>query len=99
MKMLKANNYEQALKEVKAFDEKLAEQLSSEIKEQDSSAYNVVLLSKVNDTVNERYITSLFVQTYNKRAVKKILENYMFLGYKKAVILHDPTVEEKKKSK
>jgi len=91
MKTMKASNYSQALKELKKIDENLVSKIAEDINVADSGHYAVILIKKINDVANERYITRAAVQFFNPRAFARLKKNFTTLSYSKIIILHDPT--------
>ncbi len=94
MKTLKANNLTQAQKELEAIDgltdEKIAK-LKSAVREADKKLYHVILVKKIHDAANQKYLVSFIVQQYNTRAFAKVKTSVTQLGFYKAIVLHDPT--------
>ena len=100
MKTLKANNLTQAKKELGAIDgltDKQIAKLKSEVREADKKLYHVILVKKIHDAANQKYLVSFIVQQYNTRAFAKVKTSVTQLGFHKAIVLHDPTqvAEEK----
>jgi CRISPR/Cas system-associated endonuclease/helicase Cas3 len=73
--------------------------VSEEIKEENSNHYNVIMVQKVNDAVNEAYITKLVPQTFSKQGYEKLKSQFQYLGYHKIVLLHSPEPVKEKEAK
>lgn len=93
MSKINANSYELAVKEVKAFDERLAEKVPQTIKAEDKNHYVVLLVRKVNNPAKKRYDVSFNLQTFDKRSIEKATKNVEQNGFDKLIILHNPTIE------
>jgi hypothetical protein len=94
---MKANNYEQTLKQI---PNEWGVKISDSIDELSKDFYHVVLVQRVNDPEREAYRTSAHVKQFRSEAWNNkkggIKEQLPLLGYKHFFILHDPTkkVEE-----
>lgn len=94
MSTIKANNYSQACKEVEAIEQGLSAKISSEVKEGNQNHFNVIMVQRINDSANERYITKLVPQAFSAEGYEKVKKQFQYLGYSKIVLLHDPTAKE-----
>lgn len=92
---MKANNYQQACKELDAIEAGLSSQISEEVKEGNKGHFNVVMVQRINDSTNERYLTKLIPQAFSESGYDKVKKQFPFLGYSKIVLLHDPTLKVK----
>lgn len=94
MSTIKANNHSQACKELEAIEQGLSSKISSEVKEGNKNHFNVILVQRINDSVNERYITKLVPQAFSAEGYEKVKKQFQYLGYSKVVLLHDPNMKE-----
>lgn len=93
MKKSKANNHQQASKELAVLDAKLAETLQEEINESDKGHYNVILV-RIKDRPGEaKNEVTMNIQTFNKRGFERLGDNLAFHGINKMILLHDPALE------
>ena len=93
---MKASNFTQACKELEAIESGLSNGLSPEIKEGNANHFNIIMVQRINDAVNERYITKLVPQAFSYDGYEKLKKQYQYLGYSKIILLHDPRPVEKK---
>lgn len=95
MKTLKANNQNQALNQLKKIDELTPKQIDSiknrTIRELDKDQYHVILVRKVNNIARQKYDVSLLVQQYTDRGFRQLKKSFVYLGFSKMIILHDPS--------
>ena len=95
---MKANNYEQTIKQV---PNEWGIKIPDSIDELNKDYYHVLMVQRVHNASQETYNTTASVQQFpaqgwqsKKGGIKEMLP---MLGYKHFFILHDPTkVEEKK---
>lgn len=94
MKTSKANNLQQALKELEAIDglkKETIEKFNGEVREADRKKYHVILVKKIHDAAKQRYLVSIVRQQYGKRSWEKVKNSVVQLGFHKAILLHDPS--------
>jgi len=77
---------------VKGITTDVIKRVTKEIPVANSKLYNVILIRKINDVVNETYIVKANVVTYNARGFEKVKKNYMYMGYSTMILLHDPSL-------
>lgn len=97
MKTLKANNLDQAKKEIKEVKESYLDDLQSEIKESEKGYFHVLLIRLIplpNELKNKIEVVP---QIYDPQHFEKLKESYKFLGYHKLIVLHDPLYVAPKK--
>lgn len=97
MSTIKANNYSQASKELEAIEKGLSASISEDVKAGNENHFNVVMVQRINDAVNERYLTKLVPQTFSSEGYEKVKKQFKYLGYTKIILLHDPTLKEEVK--
>ena len=99
MSKIATNNYENAFKQAKAYEEAsgvkagtLTGRIPKEINKADGkNHYHVLLVKKRHDAANERYILAGNVQTFGKGpAFDKISKNFKTQGFASLIIVHDP---------
>ena len=88
MSKIKPNNLVQAQKEWDAIEGKKKNELTTEINEVDKDLFSVGLVRV--DVVNKKVTKSVNVQIFNKRAFEKIEKSFVYLGYDKIIVLHNP---------
>lgn len=86
MNKIKANNYQQAFKEIEA--DKSSESTSKEINENDRGHYVVALVKQQDNPVKKKYDVTINIQQYDDRGF--MTKGLGFLGFDKMVILHNP---------
>jgi hypothetical protein len=90
MNKIKANNYQQAFKEIEAIDKEVAKALPQEINENDRGHYVVALVKQQDNPVKKKYDVTINIQQYDDRGFAKAEKGLAFLGFDKMVILHNP---------
>lgn len=90
MNKIKANNYQQAFKEIDAIDKEVAKALPQEINENDRGHYVVALVKQQDNPVKKKYDVTINIQQYDERGFAKAEKGLAFLGFDKMVILHNP---------
>lgn len=90
MNKIKANNYQQAFKEIEAIDKEVAKALPQEINENDRGHYVVALVKQQDNPVKKKYDVTINIQQYDERGFDKAKKGLAFLGFDKIVILHNP---------
>lgn len=90
MNKIKANNYQQAFKEIEAIDKEVAKALPQEINENDRGHYVVALVKQQDNPVKKKYDVTINIQQYDERGFAKAEKGLAFLGFDKIVILHNP---------
>ena len=90
MNKIKANNYQQAFKEIEAIDKEVAKALPQEINENDRGHYVVALVKQQDNPVKKKYDVTLNIQQYDERGFAKAEKGLAFLGFDKIVIIHNP---------
>lgn len=88
--MAKANNYQKAVAEVEAFDKEAVKLVPEEINEADKGHYNCLMVKRINDAKNQKYVTNIKVQTFDARSFEKAKKSVGVLGYYKMIVLHTP---------
>jgi hypothetical protein len=89
MKNFKANNYQQAKRELEAFSPDLANQLKENISNENAGAYNVIFCSSQHIPTLRTYKNTFFVQTFNFKGYEKA-KKFAAINYDKMILLHDP---------
>ena len=92
MKQLKANNYNQALKEVTALDPSLVEALKEgEINECDRKLYHIMTVTIESRAGQIKNDVNTNIVKLHKHGFERLAKNYVFQGISKLVVLHDPS--------
>ena len=99
MKLLKANNHEQAFKELSEIDKKAAKKLSSEIKESDKRMYHSigVKIETVANSAKNKVV--LQVIKHHKHGFERFSKDFQLHGFMKIIVLHNPENLEEKEEK
>lgn len=99
-KKVSCNNYAQALKIAKAYEEAngvkpgtLTDNIPEEINEADGkNHFHVLLVKKRHDAKNQKYIVTGTLQTFGKGpAFDKLKKNFATQGFTTIIIVHDPS--------
>ena len=91
MKTLKANNYEQAAKELANLDESLVKKISEEINASDKRHYHIITVRIIDRPGKVKNDTQVSIQKYHKHGFEKIVKRFKNTGADYCIVLHDPT--------
>lgn len=91
MKTLKANNYEQAAKELANLDESLVEKVSENIDASDKKHYHVITVRIIDRPGQVKNDTKVNVQKFHKGGFDKIIKRFKNTGADYCIVLHDPS--------
>lgn len=90
MTFVKANNYDQAVKELATQDEKLVSQIPDKIDSAEKEMFHVITV-KVNDRPGQaKNEVVQNVQKYHQVGFDKLKKNFLILGFATLIVLHDP---------
>lgn len=92
MKTLKANNYQQALMELKKLSKKELKKVTEDIKYEDRKHYHVVRVEIIDRSGEETNKVMLTISKHHPNGFEKFKKNYQQLGINRIVVLHDPTL-------
>ena len=95
-KEIKPNNLKQALKEIGALDEALVDSVPDKIAKIEEFVFHVLqvkIVTKIGQVKNDVIVSK---QTYNKRSFEKFKSSYIYLGFDRIIVLHDPNMVEDK---
>lgn len=91
MSKINSNNYTQAVKEVNAMDPEQIQRIPETINANDQKHYHVALI-RINDRPGQpKNDVNVNVQQFHPRGFDKIKKSFVFQGFAKLVIVHDPT--------
>ncbi|QHB40973.1 hypothetical protein HWC99_gp42 [Flavobacterium phage vB_FspS_tant8-1] len=91
MKKVQANNFDQAIKELKALDETQVSKVVEQINENESKHFHVLLIQIIDRPGQPKNQIKVVPQIFNKVAFEKIEKNFGYLGYNKIIVVHNPT--------
>lgn len=91
MKKIQANNFDQAVKEVKALDETQVSRVVEHIKENESKHFHVLMVQIIDRPGQPKNQVKITSQIFNKVAFEKLQKNFKFLGYNKLIVVHNPS--------
>ncbi len=92
MKTIKANNYDQVLKELEAMGAG-KDSVKNEINECDSKMYHIVGV-RIEMGEGLRNKAHFRVMKYHRRGYEKAMRSSYTLGFYKMILLHDPNLKE-----
>lgn len=91
MKKVQANNFDQAIKEMKALDENQVSKVVEQVSEKESKHFHVLLIQIIDRPGQPKNQVKVIPQIFNKVAFEKIEKNFGYLGYNKIIVVHNPT--------
>lgn len=91
MKAQKANNYDVAVKELEGYSEDLKGKISPEIKFQDRKHYISAMVKVIDKPGSPKNDVKVDIICQDKLRFERMQKNYLFHGYAKMVLLHDPS--------
>lgn len=98
-KLIKANNYEQAAKELETVSPGLSAKINEEIDEKNNGHFTVALVRSTDNPVSKKYDHAVTVQQLNKRAFEKMEANLAVTGFDKMIVVHNPDPSHKRNTK
>jgi hypothetical protein len=90
MKTFKANNFNQALKEIQSLDSEKSGIVKEEINFEDRNHYHVAMVRITDRPGEAKNEVSVNVQMFHEAGFRKLEKNFPFLGWNKLVMIHDP---------
>lgn len=96
MKTLKANNFDQVVKELEALGADKGV-VKNEIKECDKGHFHVIAV-KIIQTGGIKNKAHFSIKKYHRNGYEKFMKGFGVLGFNKVILLHDPTVKDGKDS-
>lgn len=94
MSHIKTNNYNQAIKEIGSMDQELIAKIPQEVENKNAKMYHVALVKitpKPGEVKNDVKVT---IQQYHQNGFEKIQKSFMFQGFNKLILVHDPSVKK-----
>lgn len=93
MAKTKTNNYSQATKEIGSMDKDLTEKIPQEIENKDAKMYHVALVKIAQRPGQVKNDVSVTVQQYHQNGFEKIKRSFIFQGFNKLIVVHDPSAK------
>jgi hypothetical protein len=94
MKTFKANNYDQAVKEIDALDKSKTEVIKEDIRFEDRKNFHVAMVRITDRPGEAKNDVSVNVQMFHDQGFVKLQKSFSFLGWNKLVVVHDPRQNE-----
>jgi hypothetical protein len=94
MKTFKANNYDQAVKEIDALDKSKTEVIKEDIRFEDRKHFHVAMVRITDRPGEAKNDVSVNVQMFHDQGFVKLQKSFSFLGWNKLVVVHDPRQNE-----
>lgn len=91
MKAIKANNYDIASKELIEFSEDLKGKIPTEVKFEDRKHYVSAMVKVIDKPGQPKNEVKIDVICQDKLRFERMSKNFLFHGYSKMVVLHDPS--------
>jgi hypothetical protein len=91
MNQIKSNRHSQAVSEVEKLDANQVGKMKEFIDPKDADQYHVALVKIFDRPGQPTNDVKIVVQHFNAPGFKKIESNFMYHGYQKIIVLHDPT--------
>lgn len=91
MKQFKANNFDQALKEMKDLDKDQAGKLKEDINFNDRKHYHVIGVTIETKEGEVKNKVSMAISKHHPNSFEKFKKNFRYLGINRLIVLHDPT--------
>lgn len=103
MSKIKTNRFQQAIVELSELDKNQLQKLNEEIDIKDSKHYHVAMVTIITREGQAKNDVRVSVGKFHEQGFKKLEKNFIFFGYTKLIILHDPNspiegVEETKET-
>jgi hypothetical protein len=95
MKTVKANNYNQAEKEINDLDKSLMSKVKSMIKSCDLMFFHLLAVKITDQPGQTKNKVTLDTIIVNQDKFEKLKKNSSFLGFSKLIVLHDPSLIDK----
>ena len=90
MSKISSNNYDQAVKEIKGMDAELVSRIPEKINANDANHYHVALVRITDRPGQVKNDVNVNVQQYHKNGFEKIKKTFIFQGFAKLVVVHNP---------
>lgn len=99
MKTSKANNYDQAVKELKELSKKQANSISKTVRHEDRKHYHAICvrITMIEGSAKNKVTTN--VVQLHEHGFKRLAKHYLSQGINKVILLHDPTQLDEKEVK
>ena len=91
MKTIKANNFESAIAELKAFSKGAEKSIKEAIPANNKDHFNVIMVKIIDQPGKPQNVVQSTVVCYDKQRFERVKKNFAFHGYSKMIVLHDPT--------
>jgi len=92
MSKIKTNRFQQAIVELSELDKNQLKKINEEIDAKDSKYYHVAMITIITREGQAKNDVKLNVGKFHEQGFKKLEKNFVFFGYTKLIILHDPNL-------
>lgn len=99
MKPLKANNYNQAVKELSNLDKRQAKKLKDVIDHKNRKYYHVIAVTIIPNPGEAKNTIKTNIHKLHPRSFEKFEKNHGLVNVNRIIILHDPTLLEEEEVK
>lgn len=92
MSKIKTNRFQQAIVELSELDKNQLKKINEEIDAKDSKYYHVAMITIITREGQAKNDVKVNVGKFHEQNFKKLEKNFVFFGYTKLIILHDPNL-------